>query len=349
MRIFATANQRSDAIRLSAVAFGVVVGLVAVSPAASAAPRPEPARSPVTTRIRVDPRRVWTSTGVALHKGETATITAAGRTHFGAPPIDRMSPSGIPRGRECAAANALQETHGSHFPAPDLSCWSLIGRIGSAPPFEIGSVRTVHATTSGELFVGVNDDYLVDNSGGWIVTVRASTASTTGPAAAPPGRASSGSSSSAWILVAAGAAAVVALVALALLWSRRRSRHAGQPQQLPEAATAASVERPDSGAVGVEGEVTAGNILAVAFSGPRSMDVAYNHFPEQTVVHWRITQDGAVVTGEFATDGRTETPRLATVPLETDITAKGGPADVTFTWMIGGVAFNYAVRRNPER
>jgi hypothetical protein len=79
------------------------------------------------------------------------------------------------------------------------------------------------------------------------------------------------------------------------------------------------------------------------------MDVAYNHFPEQTVVHWRITQDGTVLTGEFATDGRSDAPAVATVPLETDLTTNGGAADVTFAWMIGGVAFSYAVRRTPER
>jgi hypothetical protein len=315
------------------------------APAAFAGPSSRP---PTTVRVRINPQHVWTSTGVVLGKGDSATITAVGRAHFGAPPIDQLPPSGIPRGPQCAAASARQTTRGSGFPAPSLSCWSLIGRIGSAPPFEIGRGRTVHAGVSGELFVGVNDDYLVDNSDGWIVTVRAT--APTSPVGATAPSAASGSSNRAPMLIAVGVAAIVALVGLALLWRKRRSRRAGTPEQLPAPVSpaAVAVEQPGGSATAMEGEVTAGNILDVTFPGPRTLRVTYNHFPEGTVVRWRIAQDPTVISGEFVTNGRGAEQHVVSVPLDTELNGTADAADVFFAWAIGGVAFNYAVRRNPE-
>ncbi len=48
-----------------------------------------------------------------------------------------------------------------------------IGRIGNAgAPFGIGNLSSVVMPASGELFLGVNDDELGDNSGGFVVDVR---------------------------------------------------------------------------------------------------------------------------------------------------------------------------------
>jgi hypothetical protein len=58
------------------------------------------------------------------------------------------------------------------FPAPNLRCWSLIGRVGEdGTPFYVGNGLLLHASTSGELYLGVNDDQLGDNSGSWTAVV----------------------------------------------------------------------------------------------------------------------------------------------------------------------------------
>jgi hypothetical protein len=49
-----------------------------------------------------------------------------------------------------------------------------IGRIGPHGwPFEVGSYKIVVADSSGELFLGVNDNYYPDNTGNWVATLSA--------------------------------------------------------------------------------------------------------------------------------------------------------------------------------
>src|SRR5262249_16355981 len=141
---------------------------------AFATPTPTPTTS--TRHVRIDPRLAWTPTGVVLHRGDVARITATGTTHFGLGPIAALPPEGIPQGRKCAGARAVQGNRVLPQPAPTLSCWSLIGQIGRGDPFEIGRAKTVRAASGGALLVGVNDDLRADNSGGWSVTIRVSPA-----------------------------------------------------------------------------------------------------------------------------------------------------------------------------
>jgi hypothetical protein len=56
--------------------------------------------------------------------------------------------------------------------APDLPCWGLIGRIGEGQPFLVGSALLVPSSApGGVLYLGVNDDDVSDNGGGFRVTV----------------------------------------------------------------------------------------------------------------------------------------------------------------------------------
>jgi len=54
-----------------------------------------------------------------------------------------------------------------------LACWSLIGKIGqNGTPFQVGtSLTNFTAHVSGELFLGVNDNILRDNTGSWIARI----------------------------------------------------------------------------------------------------------------------------------------------------------------------------------
>jgi hypothetical protein len=45
----------------------------------------------------------------------------------------------------------------------------LIGRVGNTRPFVIGSESDVTMPANGRLYFGVNDDYVGDNSGSFVV------------------------------------------------------------------------------------------------------------------------------------------------------------------------------------
>jgi hypothetical protein len=332
---------------------------------------------PAVTAVSVLPSRVLTDTGVVVRAGDLVEIRAAGRIHFGRPPIDRMAPAGIPWGQSC---NVVAESVVG-WPARGLACWSLIGRVGSAPPFEIGDARTLRITGGGELFLGVNDNLLGDNSGAWSVTVRVTprTVVTVPPTPAttpPPDTTGSkhSSSSTSVVVVVTVLAAVVALVALAalvaLLALRRRaaarradagrfaSELAATEPVAAEVAAALSGDilpepRRHSGAgvveTSVEGDPSDVNIFEVEFPDVASLRVGYSYFPEGTVLRWRLRQDGTTTaTGEFVTSGGGSTNHFVTialgVELETNSDGSEG-ADIDFTWSIGGVPFGYSVRR----
>jgi hypothetical protein len=57
------------------------------------------------------------------------------------------------------------------YPAPDLPCFSLIARIGTGTPFEVGTSALV-TTGSGVLYLGINDDSFSGNSGNWTVNIK---------------------------------------------------------------------------------------------------------------------------------------------------------------------------------
>ena len=94
----------------------------------------------------------------------------------------------------------------------------------------------------------------------------------------------------------------------------------------------------------IEG-VAAGKILEVDLSDGAILRVEYSHFPESTVVRWRITHGAHTERGEFASGGGSAR-HVETVALRSPLEAVTEPTEVSFEWTVGGVAFNYAVHRN---
>jgi len=160
-------------------AFGVMATIfLFVAPAAwSAGTRASTVPSRRST-VSVTSTQVWTDSHVALHAGDFVTITAAGAVHFGRAPIDEVAPSGFAWGSRCFVIGRS----GSRWPAAGLRCWSLIARIGTGPPFQVGASASRRVRVDGELQLGVNDNYLADNRGGWSANVTVATA--TGPVTA---------------------------------------------------------------------------------------------------------------------------------------------------------------------
>jgi hypothetical protein len=112
--------------------------------------------------VQVDPRQRWTDTGLTVQAGDLITFDAQGTIQMRSDDRnDTASPGGSRLGRMAAGA-----------PLPRSSAGSLIARIGDAGvAVLVGNRRTMTAPTSGRLYLGVNDDYLDDNSGEYQVAV----------------------------------------------------------------------------------------------------------------------------------------------------------------------------------
>lgn len=118
-------------------------------------------------RVKIILTQPWTDTGLYFTQGQGITITARGVMDWGTNncnPIFQGNCDSTPVGRPWSVC----ESYGQDFTAPGLACWSLIGKIGeNGVPFQVGAGVYVNAQSSGELFLGVNDDYFVDNTGSW--------------------------------------------------------------------------------------------------------------------------------------------------------------------------------------
>jgi hypothetical protein len=110
--------------------------------------------------IHVDPRQQWTDTGITVSAGQTLTFDASGQVQLSTNPNDTADPRGSYTGRRADRA-----------PFRGAPAGVLLGRIGN-DTFVVGSHLTVpNVRAGGRLYLGVNDDYLNDNSGGFDVSI----------------------------------------------------------------------------------------------------------------------------------------------------------------------------------
>jgi hypothetical protein len=110
--------------------------------------------------VQVNAETDWNDTGIDVRRNQEIYFEASGRVRWG--PDRRHGPGG---------------EGGSHTnpnrPMPNRPGGSLIGRIGTGSDyFFIGDDRApIRVRDGGRLYLGVNDDYLQDNSGYFTVTV----------------------------------------------------------------------------------------------------------------------------------------------------------------------------------
>ncbi|HVR70490.1 MAG TPA: LecA/PA-IL family lectin [Vicinamibacteria bacterium] len=105
--------------------------------------------------------RPWTDTGINVRAGDMIRFAPTGVIQWGP-------------GRQDGPAGEENSPYNGSRPIPNSAGGALIGRIGtgSGDMFYIGGDRgTFRARTSGRLYLGVNDDYLQDNSGQFRVLV----------------------------------------------------------------------------------------------------------------------------------------------------------------------------------
>lgn len=126
----------------------------------TAAETTDPAVAGGPSEVRIDPRERWTDTGIFVRAGEVITLNARGTIQMSDNPNDIATPAGSSTGR--LAKNS---------PIPTRSAGALLMRIGSGNPMVVGNRGSITAPATGQLFLGVNDDHLPDNSGEFLVTV----------------------------------------------------------------------------------------------------------------------------------------------------------------------------------
>lgn len=110
--------------------------------------------------VTVDAAVQWADTGVDVRGGQEVYFSATGRVRWG--PGNNDGPEGAERSPRNAGS-----------PIPSRPAGGLIGRIGeSTDYFFIGNEQgAIRMRASGRLFLGVNDDYLKDNTGRFRVVV----------------------------------------------------------------------------------------------------------------------------------------------------------------------------------
>ena len=103
----------------------------------------------------------WIDSGIDLRPGQTVYFEATGKVNWGP-------------GRKDGPEGEHNSPHNASRPIPSRPAAALIGRIGadSTDYFFIGDERgPIRIPARGRLFLGINDDYLIDNSGSFRVTV----------------------------------------------------------------------------------------------------------------------------------------------------------------------------------
>lgn len=109
--------------------------------------------------VRVAANQPWTPTGIRVQSGQQVAFSVQGEVQLSTTSSDRATAAGGTRRAERA-------------PLPEALAGALIGRVGNGAPFGIGNQTLIPMPATGELFLGVNDDEMGDNSGGFVVDVR---------------------------------------------------------------------------------------------------------------------------------------------------------------------------------
>jgi hypothetical protein len=109
--------------------------------------------------ITIPSQQQWTPTGVTVRRGEWVSFNASGEIHIGS------------EGNPAIGVNGLPGVIAPGAPVANGASGALIGRVGNGAPFVIGNQSRVQMPSAGQLFLGVNDGNLPDNTGSFQVQV----------------------------------------------------------------------------------------------------------------------------------------------------------------------------------
>ena len=160
-------------VALAAFAIVVVVGAVVLlatsntdmPPASSPTTQALPAEGPAEpVSVVVPGTEQWTDTGIDLSLDDTVLIEADGAVTPKTTYEPLIGPDGVPDRPSARVYNIEGLEEANHA--------GLIGRIGEAgAPFLVGSQLLFEADTEGRLFLGINDEDVVNNAGEFTATI----------------------------------------------------------------------------------------------------------------------------------------------------------------------------------
>jgi hypothetical protein len=109
--------------------------------------------------IRVPANSAWTATPLTVRKGDRVVFNVSGRVQLSTDSNDVAE-----------SAGSLTQRHAPNAPLPQNLAGALIARVGNSAPFPIGNVTTpVTMPADGQLYLGINDDEVSDNTGEFVV------------------------------------------------------------------------------------------------------------------------------------------------------------------------------------
>jgi hypothetical protein len=125
----------------------------------------EPGRVVVPPRLRertvvVNSTQAWNDTGIDVRSGQEIYFETSGQVTW------------APNKRVDANGTRNSKSFDTNRPLPERNSGALIGRIGERDTFLIGTdVGPFRVRGNGRLYLGVNDDTVEDNTGGYRVRV----------------------------------------------------------------------------------------------------------------------------------------------------------------------------------
>ena len=127
---------------------------------AAASPE-QPALDPGGDGIVVPANPCWTNTGRTVRQGQRVVFTGTGEVQLSPDANDIAGVAGSRTGRTSTGG-----------PLPGSLAGALVGRVGNSRPFGIGNqTAALGMPASGQLFLGVNDDFCGDNRGQFKVQI----------------------------------------------------------------------------------------------------------------------------------------------------------------------------------
>jgi hypothetical protein len=112
------------------------------------------------TTVTVAGNQQWTATGFTVKRGEVLNFDASGEVMWTPEAADRAQPAG-----------AVNQRKSGRPPVGSAPGGALIARIDNGQPFLIGGQDRMRMPANGQLFLGINDDVVTDNSGNFTVTI----------------------------------------------------------------------------------------------------------------------------------------------------------------------------------
>jgi Ca2+-binding EF-hand superfamily protein len=109
--------------------------------------------------VVVESTERWVDTGLDVRAGDTISLQSSGTVTLSGNAADTARPGGAAR----RAPDA---------PVQNQPAGALIAKIGDSAPIFVGDRQTITATSVGRLYLGINDDHLLDNRGQFRVTLQ---------------------------------------------------------------------------------------------------------------------------------------------------------------------------------